>query len=210
MRTEEIRNWLESLTRSYGNPRRSVEEAPLRALYDAKDWPGLVSRIKTTLLLGPLRVKLRLVAESKETAPMWINGLSDMPMFGTKEFNGHTVTLSAKSAFLRERSFETIVLGFAHELCHAVADAVRQEYFNIEETIDLTAMFLGFSNFYLKGAKVRVFRTAPGYEESLAVLKDLSPRAHAAMLKELEVSADQLVGYLSIEEIRYARALMRC
>jgi hypothetical protein len=58
-----------------------------------------------------------------------------------------------RKSFLRETSFEPVVLAIAHELSHIILDAIRHELRKQEEAVDLSAMLLGFRDFYVTGCK---------------------------------------------------------
>lgn len=191
MRQALVESYIDRLRASFGKLRRPVAEEELRALYDAKDYSGMVYYVQTALHLD-LTVRLGLVNKGGPNAPAWINGSVPMPMYGTAAFRQEVVTMYIRKTFLAEVPFDTVVTAIAHELCHVVLNATGHPLREQEEAVDLTAMLLGFRDFYVTGCRV--------------VRRQQLPLAdRLASYQAYWVSS---VGYLTQEEISHAATYM--
>jgi hypothetical protein len=190
MRKELIETYIDSLRASFGSVRLPVAEEELQLLYNRKDYAGMVSYIRNVLRLD-MGIRLGLVNSGGRDAPAWIVGPVNMPMLGTQAFKQLTVTMYLKKSFLTEGYFEATVCAIAHELCHVVLSATWHPLRQQEEAVDLTAMLLGFRDFYVTGC--RSVRNISSKEETLAGLK---------------VTETRTQSYLTYEEIGHAATHM--
>jgi hypothetical protein len=115
-----------------------------------------------------------------------------MPLYGTREFEQTEVMMYLRKSFLRDGFFESTVLAIAHELCHIVLDGIAHPLRRSEEAVDLTAMLLGFRDFYVTGCHIT--RRAPRQMTELHV--------------SYTISTELRCGYLSPEEVKYAAIYM--
>ena len=186
MRTALVESYIDRLRASFGKLRPLVVDESLRPFYDAKDYAGMVYRIQTTLHLD-LTIRLGLVnSGGPRGAPAWVERPTIMPMFGTAAFRQKIVTVYLRKTFLAEMPFDTVVIAIAHELCHVVLDAINHPLRREEEAVDLTAMLLGFRDFFVTGCRVMREQSLFGYQE-------------------YETSS---LGYLSQEEVSHAAQYM--
>jgi hypothetical protein len=56
-----------------------------------------------------------------------------------------------RKAFLLKYKFEHVVMAIAHELSHIVLFRIRHPLEEVEVAVDLTAMLLGYGEFYFIG-----------------------------------------------------------
>ena len=151
MRKDLIDSSIATLTASLGSIRRPVDEPVLERLFVAQDLVGMITTIQRVLRVDT-RVRLGLVnSGGPRNAPAWIERPNPIPHFGSESFRRMTVTLYVRKQFLANVGFESLVMGFAHELCHVVLDATGNPLRKCEEAVDLTAMLLGFRDFYVTG-----------------------------------------------------------
>jgi hypothetical protein len=113
-----------------------------------------------------------------DRAPAWIERPDPFPRNGTPEFKRAIVTVFLRKSFLLKYKFEHVVMAIAHELSHIVLFRISHPLEEVEVAVDLTAMLLGYSEFYFNG--LELLRT-----ESLGSL-----------------------GYLTGNEIRYAAGVL--
>lgn len=147
-----IESYISQLRTSFGNIRTPVKEEELRLLYDAKKYEQLVYRMQTILHLDMTTLYLGLVnSGGPRKAAAWIRRPAPMPMYNTNDFKAMISTLYIRKTFLSEASFEQVVLAIAHELCHVLLDSVSHSLRKEERAVDLTAMLLGFRDFYVTG-----------------------------------------------------------
>lgn len=192
MRKALVESYIDQLRASFGKLRPLVVEEILRPLYDARDYAGMVYRIQTTLHLD-LTIRLGLVnSGGPRGAPAWVEKPVTMPMYGTAEFRQKIVTVYIRKTFLAEVPFDTVVIAIAHELCHVVLEAINHPLRTEEEAVDLTAMLLGFRDFYVTGC--RVMRAQPS-----------SPIDKLIGYQAYQTSS---LGYLTQEEISHAATYM--
>ncbi len=152
MRKNLVESYVDKLCASFGPVRTPVVEEKLRILYDAKDYEQMICHIRSILNLD-MRVLLGLVNKGGPNAPAWITMPNHMPILGTSAFRALTVTMYLRKSFLAEGSFEEVVIAIAHEFSHVVLSAVGHSLREQEEAVDLTAMLLGFRDFYLTGCR---------------------------------------------------------
>ncbi|MES2931291.1 MAG: hypothetical protein V4682_01160 [Patescibacteria group bacterium] len=138
-----------------------------------------------------------------EGAPAWISCPVPMPLYGTREFRSSLVTVYIRKDYLEQASFAMLVSTMAHEMCHAVLNGMRHVLRLQEEVVDLTAMILGYREFYLTSIeKVTVETMPPG-------LQAFMQRLNMASFSSFEVEYEERsFGYLTARELRYAASLM--
>lgn len=189
MRREMIESYIDQLRRSFGPICRPVAEEELYELYRAEDYARMIYHIQTALHLD-LRLRLGLVNRGGPNFPAWVVGYRSMPMYGTAAFRQLCVTIYLRKTFLQRASFEEVVIAMAHELSHIVLESTYHHLRREEEAVDLTAMLLGFRDFFLTGS---------------STIRD---RHHSldgtVKYKELHL------GYLTPEEVSYASTYMTC
>ena len=93
-----------------------------------------------------------------------------------------SVTVYLRKSFLQRAPFETVVMGLAHEFCHLVLDSTGNPLRRSEVAVDLTAMLLGFRDFFVTGCTYCYSVEGEEYRE--------------------------MVGYLSRDELLYAAQAM--
>jgi hypothetical protein len=123
----------------------------LRELYDARDYTAMVKTVRNGMGLD-LRVRVGLVNEGGlNNAPAWVSYPKPLPRFGTEAFKKTLVTVFLRKSFLAENDFESVVMVIAHELAHIVLFGIGHSLEEDEVAVDLTAMLLGYREFYLAG-----------------------------------------------------------
>jgi hypothetical protein len=162
MRQALIESWIDALRASFGSAKAPLAEEELRTLYDARDYAGMVLYIQNVLRLD-MKVLLGLVNKGGPDAPAWVRLPSIMPLYGTSAFRQTTIVFHLRKSFLHKGNFETTVLAIAHELCHVLLDATWHPLRRQEEAVDLTAMLLGFRDFYVTGCQSSVALDADSY-----------------------------------------------
>jgi hypothetical protein len=177
MRKALIESYVNQLRASFGKVRLPIEEEKLRFLYDEREYGAMVHHIKTILCLS-MPIRLGLVNKGGPNAPAWIERPPYMFLFGAWLSQRRTVTMYLRKTFLAESGFEQVVLAIAHELSHLVLYGTGHTLRDQEEAVDLTAMLLGFRDFYVTGCRI-----SSRYQVSV-------------------------VGYLTPEEVGYAAEYM--
>ena len=191
MRTALIESYIRQLRASFGPVKTPVAEEELRVLYDAKDYAGMIRHIQGVLRLD-MKVRLGLVNKGGLDAPAWVERPKPMPIYGSAAFRQTIVIIYLRKSFLRDGTFEEVVLAVAHELCHIVLDAIGHTLADKEEAVDLTAMLLGFRDFYTTGCQtVRARKSS--WLDWLCGNESYQIRKH---------------GYLSFDEVRHAATYM--
>ena len=191
MRKELIESYVTKLRASFGPVRTPIDEDALRAAFDARDYEQMVSCISLALCLD-MRLFLALVNKGGPDAPAWIEIPEKLPLFGTLAFRQTIVTVYLRKAFLAESLFEEVVVAIAHEFSHVVLNATMHPLRFEEEAVDLTAMLLGFRDFYVTGCRTnRVMPPSPA---------DLITGNRSVDIR--------INGYLSFEEVGYAAEYM--
>jgi hypothetical protein len=142
-----------------------------------------------------LRVRVGLVNQGgPDGAPAWVSCPKPLPQYGTPEFKRTLVTIFLRKSFLAENKFEAVVMAIAHEFSHIVLFGIKHPLEEDEVAVDLTAMLLGYRDFYSAGSQYREVRP-----------KSLWQRFVQSLQKRRTY---QSLGYLSPEEVRYAAVIM--
>ena len=115
------------------------------------------------------------------------------------------VKMYIRKEFLKEAPFETVVLAMAQELSHLVLGAMGHPLKHTEEAVDLTAMMLGYKNFYLIGYQYEVEKLN---RIQLNLRKIFGRLFDYIAGKWMVVSEIRRVGYLTYSEIEFAADLM--
>lgn len=192
MRKALIESYIDQLRASYGKVRMPIEEERLRSLYDEQEYGAMVYQIKTMLNLS-YPIVLGLVNKGgPPNALAWIETLGDYPRLWERMFRKVSITMYLRKSFLAEGTFETAVLAMAHELCHVVLRSTWHVLRDQEEAVDLTAMLLGFRDFYVTGCRTVRMAKPSRFEYFVGIeRRDIST-----------------VGYLTPEEVSYAAEYM--
>ena len=207
MRTKMIEEYIGQLSVALGGVRPLIAPEKLREMHKKKNFVSMVHYIRTTLKLD-LRIRVNFVNSDGPTqVPACINMPATMPPYGTSAFRKTTITIYIQKTFLKQRPFETIVSAIAHELSHVVIEAIGHKLENQEEAVDLTAMVLGYRNF---------FRIGCHYEEDI---ESVQKRRHLCktiyalpnlIFGKKMITRTHTFGYLTIDEINFAADIMDC
>jgi hypothetical protein len=160
--------------------RDPVRHKALRELHAKKDYGGMVASIRSHMKLN-MRLRVGLVNQGGPNAPAWVEKPEPLPAYGTAQFKQTLVTIYIRKAFIEMHSFEAVVCAMAHELSHVVLSATCHVLERSEEAVDLTAMMLGYRDFYRLASRSEVTD---------------------------DYIIDHLYGYLSPEEVTYAANIL--
>jgi hypothetical protein len=188
------------LRNAFGGARPPVPKNQLRALYGSQDYTGMVKFVRDSMRLD-LRIRVGLVNEGGPAgAPAWVSCPRPMPPYGSTEFKRTLVTVFLRKSFLQNNTFEKVVMAMAHELSHIVLNGIGHVLREREEAVDLTAMLLGYRNFYVSGSEYLEIRPT-SYWQRLGLFFE---RRLTGVVRRTY----QTLGYLTPEEVRYASALL--
>lgn len=188
MRRELLETQLHQLHKSLGGGCRPVARKQLWDLYNAKDYTGIVKFVRDSMNLD-IRIRVGLAnVGNRSSAPAWIEMPFPMPPFGTSAFKETLATLFLSKSFLGEANFDQVILAVAHEMSHIVLNGMNHALRQEETAVDLTAMLLGYRDFYVGGC------------ESIRVDKKWFSRAETHVYRRY--------GYLTPDEVRLADRLL--
>jgi hypothetical protein len=212
MRKQMIEAYLAQLITSLGKPRSLVEESPLLRLYENKAYTAMILHIKKLFRLEcglkvgyvnnwPFKTEPHI-----KNAPACIKMPKVMPPYGTKAFKALQITMYIRKSFLERATFYELVIAIAHELSHIVLSAVGHSLRVEEPAVDLTAMLLGFSEFYKKGVGGITYKIE-GDPVHIPPFWS-SPLGHIiALFKQGDqkvIVTEKQLGYLTPKEVAYA------
>jgi hypothetical protein len=153
MRKHIVESQLHALRNTFGDGLVPVSRDQLWPLFKKKDYTGIVKFVRDSMHLG-LRIRVGIAkSESSTKAPAWVEMPGQMPLLGTLEFERTLATIFLSKAFLAKASFEQVVMAIAHEMSHIVLSGLRHPLQREETAVDLTAMLLGFRDFYIEGCQ---------------------------------------------------------
>lgn len=174
-----------------------VDDATLATSYEKQDYLAMLRFVQRSLGLHELQVTLRIVHKGGEKAPAWVYLMEPFPSFHSLEFKALRVPVYVREDFLRRSGFEPTVIALAHELAHIVLECTGNARRKSEEAVDLTAMLLGYRDFYITGLRYRM-HTDFGRARSPV----------DAYLLDAKNDKRWNAGYLSFDEVQYAARLM--
>lgn len=191
---------VEALRASLGGVKAPVDDAELARHYSARDYTEMLRYIRNSMRLN-LRLKLGVVTDGGPAAPAWVEMPERIPLFGTKEFKELQLRVFLRRSFIEKSGFEQLVVVLAHEMAHIVLDSIRHPLHRTEEAVDLTAMMLGYRDFFTTGCAYTAYASDMQWHQRLfdwfketAGIGDPRKSFH--------------IGYLKAEEVRYAAAQM--
>lgn len=162
-----------------------VDVTALKHLYESRDHKGIVQFVKRFMNIEAVTFQVFWVpdgaASDKADAAAWVVLPSELPAFGSKEFQDTTINMYFRKSFFQQ-SYDRAAMVVAHELSHVVLESIRHPLRRCEKAVDLTAMLLGFS---------RIWELAAHKEEQIG--------------NTIKTST---LGYLTPEEISYAARLL--
>lgn len=150
-RPDLIKDYIRQLVPALGGVHTPVEPTKLRHLFDAKDYAGMLAEIQRTMRL---HCKVQLIEEEyppefSKTKGAWVHIPRSLPSYDDSAFAQACilVCINKKSPFF-PFPFECLVALMAHELAHIILRAIQHPLQYSEEATDLTAMILGYANFF--------------------------------------------------------------
>lgn len=196
-RKEMIAHTVAHLKRTLRVTRPSVDDEILGAHFQRGEYVAMFRAVQRSLHLRDMQIPLRLVHRGGPKAPAWVTLQEPFPRFGSLEYKSVRVPVYVREEFLAQASFESIVVVFAHELSHIVLESTGNELRRSEEAVDITAMMLGYRDFYI---------TAQRSKARADLSRARSPLEAFALDQMNEQRWN--VGYLNEDEVRYAASLV--
>ncbi len=210
MRSAEISQWTGALISSLGKPRTPVSENELKQLFVAKDYSSMVRLIRDQMKLDTrLRVGLVNSGGPKDSIA-WLERLGNAALYGTQEFANQTYTLYVRKDFLAEVSFGPAVVAMATQMAVIVLVATRQPLRDEAGVAELTAMLLGYREFFLKYSQYTIVpKTTDGSKEKIENMVGQMMRDFFGSKKYPDNgSARYSMGQLTEEERHFAAQMM--
>ncbi len=194
MRLELLDQHVNSLYQVLGGIRPLVPVAELQRLYGNRDYTGVVGFVRDTM---GLRLRIRVGYANSggpKTAPAWVELPKAFPIIGSPAFKNMTVTMYIRKRFIEEAPFASFVAAVAHEMSHVLLGALQNPLAANEEATDLTAMMMGFSEFYVQGSLYLK-------KWSLKQPRPIGGTLDTVLDELLDWSTFHHLGYLSPEEV---------
>jgi hypothetical protein len=127
----------------------------IKALHGKGDLSAIVKLVRGTMNIN-VHVALHWTSERSPTgspnAPAWITRPQTMPYYGSAAFKDVKAEMFIRKQFARASPYHQFAMAVAHEFSHIILDSINHPLRNEEKAVDLTAMLLGFSYLYRKGA----------------------------------------------------------
>jgi len=195
MRTAMIDRYIAELKKTFGTLRVPIDEDELELLFKAKKYAEMVRIIRSSMgITKKLTFGLAFSGGPKKT-PAWLETerttTTTRSLFGLIEKKEVTekLTLFIRQIFIQEYGFDATVCAMAHEMAHIVLNDAKHSLRREEEAVDLTAMLFGYRDFYTTGTRTVKVVDHP-------------------MDKSSKMEITEQLGYLTLEEIRYAAHVM--
>lgn len=142
---------IDTIAPKLGGVRQAVPRRHLEQLHRAGKYSELIASIKRSMGIE-LRVILgKVKSGGPERSAAWIN-LEGMPPYGTLAFKRHTVNLFIRKDYLDSATLDQLVRIVAHEFAHVVLDATGSPFKRDERAVEVTAMLLGFAEYFEAGS----------------------------------------------------------
>lgn len=149
MRTVVLDYYLDQARELFGEPRKAVDQEKLLNRFKDQNYAGMMGAIQTSLELKvPLRIGWQRGPMPKQYAPIRVEGPDLSEIRQTSTPRPYTVYLYKQVIGLM--SFEMTVMGLAHLLTHLVLYHKQSPLVDDPAGVDVTAMLLGFHEFYTK------------------------------------------------------------
>jgi hypothetical protein len=123
----------------------------IKAMHRKRDLGGIVKLIRNTMSVN-VRLTLHWTDQVRGDAPAWVLLPEKMPYYGTPEFAKIRIVMFIRRSFAEARPYNEFAMAVAHEFSHIVLDSIHHSLRSEEKAVDLTAMILGFSYLYRRGA----------------------------------------------------------
>lgn len=123
----------------------------IKALHRRRDLSGIVKLIRNTMNVN-VRLTLHWTDQARGDAPAWVLLPEKMPYYGTPEFTKIGIDMFIRRSFAEARPHNEFAMAVAHEFSHIILDSIHHPLRKEEKAVDLTAMILGFSYLYRRGA----------------------------------------------------------
>ncbi len=150
MRTILIEEYIDLFRKSLGKPHEPASAEALRKYFAERAYAKLAGLIRSELKISA-RVRLGLVKSGgPATTNFWARIPYPVPPYGTEAFTRSVITLFLRKSFLESLPFELLVIGIAKPLTGFLLKSIGSRVADDEAAVDVAAMFLGYSDFYLK------------------------------------------------------------
>ena len=123
----------------------------IKAMHRKRDLGRIVKLVRNTMNVN-VRLTLHWTDQVRGDAPAWVLLPEKMPYYGTPEFAKIGVHMFIRKSFAEARPYNEFAMAIVHEFLHVVLDSIHHPLRREEKTVDLTAMILGFSYLYRRGA----------------------------------------------------------
>ena len=123
----------------------------IKTMHRKRDLGGIVKLIRKTMSVN-VRLTLHWTDQVRGDALAWVLLPEKMPYYGTPEFAKVGIDRFIRKSFAEARPYNEFAMAVAHEFSHIVLDSIHHPLRREEKAVDLTAMILGFSYLYRRGA----------------------------------------------------------
>lgn len=123
----------------------------IKAMHRKRDLGGVVKLIRNTMNVS-VRLAVHWTDQVRGNAPAWVLLPEKMPYYGTPEFAKIRIDMFIRRSFAEARPCNEFAMAVAHEFSHVILDSIHHPLRKEEKAVDLTAMILGFSYLYRRGA----------------------------------------------------------
>jgi hypothetical protein len=156
MRKALVEQYVTELLGSFGGyTRRPADDSELEHLWLARDYTAMLGFVQRVLAVD-CNLSLGLVNSGGPDAPAWVILPDKLPLYGSSSFKNYRATVYVRRTYLAKAPFEVVVKTLAHELSHVLLNSLPHSLREKEEAVDLTAMILGFRDFYVTGSHMVV------------------------------------------------------
>jgi hypothetical protein len=182
----QLKLWLYSIRRVFGPARPPYPPGSLERLHAAGDISGMVSELKSYFNLEMQFRVGRVSSGGLKGHDMWVKMPLLMPPRHTALSRNLTIDIMVRRTFLQRAPAEVFVVTLAHEFGHVMLNSCYHEFREEERVVDLTAMHLGFRDYFVQYSE---------YDDYVS-----TPWADYRVAGEM--------GYLSAQEREYAARLI--
>lgn len=151
----DVEEFLQPLLASFNGARGAVDRMALKDLFNEQKFTDMVGFIMDSMNLH-LKMKVGYVNSGGPSgAVAWVEVPTVMPIFGFSLLRVHQrCTVYLRKEFITMAPFDSLVLVIAHEMSHVVLDSIYHPLRGNEEAVDITAMILGYADFFVNGHRI--------------------------------------------------------
>jgi predicted SprT family Zn-dependent metalloprotease len=156
-----IPTWLSTLNEHFGPPKAPVSYSEVQHAFTQDGLSGVVRKVKQDLKITCKVTLDKDQSNLRKHAFAWIRLPESMPPYGTQAFIDTQVVIFVSPKLQSSKDQRVVTFAIAHEFAHVILDSNGHTHRHNEKVVDLTAMWLGYAEFFQHHRKNNVEQVSP-------------------------------------------------